>query len=153
MSGRKDPTRITTFGLSKSDVVLKARQIWKTKMPANWKWGLQHLSRKCPPTSQVRPWGIPNIVSGMLKTVILTCCFLVQRRFPRILAEEPESFTPKRHYLDGEDPDPYVVGNVHKMGPTHSRRPITLLLLVSAVTTMIALSLRYLTHLIYLVFS
>jgi hypothetical protein len=32
MSGRRDPTRITTFGLCKSDVVLKARQICKTKM-------------------------------------------------------------------------------------------------------------------------
>jgi hypothetical protein len=21
------------------------------------------------------------------------------------------------------DPDPFVIGNVHKMGPTHSRRP------------------------------
>ena len=44
-------------------------------------------------------------------------------RFPRILAEVPESFEPKRLFLDDADPDPYVAGNVHKMGPTHSRRP------------------------------
>jgi hypothetical protein len=25
--------------------------------------------------------------------------------------------------LDVEDPDPSVVGNIHKMGSTHSRRP------------------------------
>jgi hypothetical protein len=54
MSGQKDPTRVTTFGLSRSDVVLKAKQICKNQMPANWKWGLQPLSRKRPPTSQVR---------------------------------------------------------------------------------------------------
>jgi hypothetical protein len=70
MSGRKDPTRITTFGLSKYDVVLKARQICKTKMPVDWKCGLQPLSRKRPPSSQVRPWGIRNNASGMLNTVI-----------------------------------------------------------------------------------
>ncbi|KAM0889398.1 hypothetical protein ACQ4PT_027716 [Festuca glaucescens] len=44
--------------------------------------------------------------------------------FPRIAAEEPGSFAPKRLYADDEDPDPYTVGNVHKMGPTHSRRPV-----------------------------
>ncbi|KAM0903733.1 hypothetical protein ACQ4PT_018495 [Festuca glaucescens] len=99
MSGRRDPTRITTFGLRKSDVVLKAKHICKTKMPPNWKWGLQPLSRKRPPLTQVL------------------------ERFPRILAEVPESFEPKRLLSDDADPDPYVPGNVHKMGPTHSRRP------------------------------
>ncbi|KAM0931747.1 hypothetical protein ACQ4PT_000057 [Festuca glaucescens] len=96
MTGRKDPTRITTFPLRKSDVVLKAKQICKTKMPVDWKWGMQPFSRRHPPTSQ---------------------------DFPRIAAEEPGSFAPKRLYVDDEDPDPYTVGNVHKMGPTHSRRP------------------------------
>ncbi|KAM0852058.1 hypothetical protein ACQ4PT_052018 [Festuca glaucescens] len=96
MTGRKDPTRITTFPLRKSDVVLKAKQICKTKMPVDWKWGMQPFSRRHPPTSQ---------------------------DFPRIAAEEPGSFAPKRLYEDDEDTDPYTVGNVHKMGPTHSRRP------------------------------
>ncbi|KAM0848037.1 hypothetical protein ACQ4PT_054640 [Festuca glaucescens] len=96
MTGRKDPTRITTFPLRKSDVILKAKQICKTKMPVDWKWGMQPFSRRHPPTSQ---------------------------DFPRIAAEEPGSFAPKRLYEDDEDPDPYTVGNVHKMGPTHSRRP------------------------------
>ncbi|KAM0880544.1 hypothetical protein ACQ4PT_033494 [Festuca glaucescens] len=100
MSGRRDPTRITTFGLRKSDVVLKAKQICKTKMPVNWKWGLKPLSRKRPPSTQA------------------------VNRFPRILAEVPESFEPKRLFSDDADPDPYVPGNVHKMGPTHSRRPV-----------------------------
>jgi hypothetical protein len=54
MSGRRDPTRITTFGLRRSDVVLKARQICKTKMPVDWKWGLKPLSRRCPPSPRVR---------------------------------------------------------------------------------------------------
>ena len=104
-------------------MVLKAKQICKTKMPVDWKWGMQPFSRQHPPTSQVRSWSFRNIVSGMLKTVLLTSLYHVLQDFPRIAAEEPESFAPKRLYEDDEDPDPYTVGNVHKMGPTHSRRP------------------------------
>jgi hypothetical protein len=48
MRGRRDPIRITTFGLRKSDVVLKAKQICRTELPADWGWGLQPLSRKRP---------------------------------------------------------------------------------------------------------
>ena len=44
--------------------------------------------------------------------------------FARISVEVPESYTPGRTHEDDEDPDPYTVGNVHKMGPTHSRRPV-----------------------------
>jgi hypothetical protein len=51
MSGRMDPTRITTFSLSKIDMVLKARQICKTKMPVDWNWGMPPFSRTRPPTS------------------------------------------------------------------------------------------------------
>jgi hypothetical protein len=36
MSGRFDPTRISTFRLSKADVVAKARLISKMKMPVDW---------------------------------------------------------------------------------------------------------------------
>ncbi|KAK1632697.1 hypothetical protein QYE76_007012 [Lolium multiflorum] len=96
MTGRMDPTRITTFSLSKTDVVLKAKQICKTQMPVKWEWGMQPFSRQRPPSSQ---------------------------DFPRISAEEPESFAPKRVFEDDVDPDPYTIGKVHKMGPTHSRRP------------------------------
>ncbi|KAM0863702.1 hypothetical protein ACQ4PT_044409 [Festuca glaucescens] len=42
---------------------------------------------------------------------------VVLDRFPCILAEVPESFEPKRLFLDDVDPDPYVAGNVHKMVP------------------------------------
>jgi hypothetical protein len=58
-----------------------------------------------------------------MKTVVLTCLFLVLQDFPRILVEQPEFFAAKRVYRDDVDPDPYTIGNVHKMGPTHSRRP------------------------------
>jgi hypothetical protein len=70
MTGRFDPTRITTFPLSKSDVVAKAKQICKTKMQVEWKWGMQPHGRRRLPKSQVRSWGFQNIVSGMLKTVL-----------------------------------------------------------------------------------
>jgi hypothetical protein len=70
MIGRFDPTRITTFPLSKSDVVANAKRICKTKMSVDWKWGMQPHSRRHPPASQVRSWGFQNIVSGMLKIVL-----------------------------------------------------------------------------------
>jgi uncharacterized protein YijF (DUF1287 family) len=68
MRGRRDLTRITTFGLSKPDMVLKARQICITKMPNNWKWGLEPLSRTNLPSDEVRIWGIWNDVSSILFT-------------------------------------------------------------------------------------
>ncbi|KAK1618078.1 hypothetical protein QYE76_023595 [Lolium multiflorum] len=95
MHGLKDPTRITTHQISKTNVVLKARQICRTEMPANWKWGLRPFSRSNPPAPQ---------------------------NFVRITFEEPASYTPKRIFDDDVDADPYVKGK-HKMGPTHSRRP------------------------------
>jgi hypothetical protein len=36
MSGQFDPTWITTFRLTRSDVVAKARLISKMKMPVDW---------------------------------------------------------------------------------------------------------------------
>ncbi|KAK1692120.1 hypothetical protein QYE76_008817 [Lolium multiflorum] len=86
MSGRFDPTRITTFPLSKADVVAKAKQICKTKMLVEWKWGLQPYSRRHPPSPQ-------NIA--------------------RISAEEPESYTPSRTEEDQEDPDPFRISTSH----------------------------------------
>ncbi|KAM0929126.1 hypothetical protein ACQ4PT_001831 [Festuca glaucescens] len=95
MTGQFDPTRITTFPLSKFDVVAKAKQICKTKMSVEWKWGMQPHSRRCPPPSQ---------------------------NFARINAEVPESYTPGRTHEDDEDPDPFKVGNTHEMGSTHTKR-------------------------------
>jgi uncharacterized protein YijF (DUF1287 family) len=54
MSGSRDPTKMTSFALSKPDVVLKAKQICQTDMPANWSWGLLPLSFNNPPTAAVR---------------------------------------------------------------------------------------------------
>jgi hypothetical protein len=48
MIGRFDHTRITTFRLSKADVVSKAKQLCKKKMPVDWKWGLEpHSAYAC----------------------------------------------------------------------------------------------------------
>jgi hypothetical protein len=66
MSGRMDPTRITSVGLSKSDVVLKTKQICETEMPVDWSWGLAPLSYKNPPSDEVRAWE-----SGMMFPVYL----------------------------------------------------------------------------------
>jgi hypothetical protein len=67
--------------------------------------------------------GLPEYSFRDAENRYLTCFFLVPQDFPRILVEEPESFRPKRSRLDDEDPDPFTLVNVHKMGPTRSRRP------------------------------
>jgi hypothetical protein len=54
-----DPTRITTFKLSKSDVVAKVKAITKTHMPVDLKWGLKPFCCENPPP-QVRFWGSPE---------------------------------------------------------------------------------------------
>jgi hypothetical protein len=61
MSGPLDPTRISTFELSKSDVVVKVKAIAKTKMPIDWNWGLEPFSRANPPPNvrASRDSGIP----------------------------------------------------------------------------------------------
>ncbi|KAK1652290.1 hypothetical protein QYE76_070095 [Lolium multiflorum] len=42
--------------------------------------------------------------------------------FPRISAEELESFAPRRTHEGDMDPDPFKIGNTHKMGATHTLR-------------------------------
>jgi hypothetical protein len=54
MSGRLDTTQISTFKLSKEDVIDKAKLITKTRMPVDWKWGMQPFSRNNPPPPEVR---------------------------------------------------------------------------------------------------
>lgn len=44
-------------------------------------------------------------------------------RFPHIAAEVPKSFESGRSTLDDKDLDPFVVGNKHKKGRTHTPRP------------------------------
>ncbi|KAK1612372.1 hypothetical protein QYE76_036045 [Lolium multiflorum] len=97
MYGRCDPTKITSCTLSPEDVALKARQIFQTDMPLEWSWGLLPLSSTNPPSDE-------------------TC-----ERFPRIAAEARGPG--RKRPLDEVDPDPYVVGNKHKMGRTHTSRP------------------------------
>nr|XP_051211610.1 uncharacterized protein LOC127329102 [Lolium perenne] len=64
----------------------------------DWEWGFLPLCSLNPPTAEA--------------------C----ERFPRIAAEALQGPIRKRA-LDEEDPDPYVVGNKHKMGRTHTSRP------------------------------
>ncbi|KAM0901505.1 hypothetical protein ACQ4PT_019952 [Festuca glaucescens] len=93
MSGRFDPTRITTFWLSKADMVAKAKQICKTKMPVEWKWGLQPYSRRHPSSPH---------------------------NFARISAEVPESYTPSCTEEDKEDPDPFRTSTLHATASSHN---------------------------------
>nr|XP_051213581.1 vegetative cell wall protein gp1-like [Lolium perenne] len=66
-------------------------------MPLEWSWGLLPLSSTNPPSAEA--------------------C----ERFPRIAAEARGPC--RKRPLDKVDPDPYVVGNKHKMGRTHTSRP------------------------------
>nr|XP_051221449.1 uncharacterized protein LOC127339669 [Lolium perenne] len=66
-------------------------------MPLDWEWGLLPLSSTNPPTDEAR------------------------KRFPRIAAEERGPC--RKRALDEVDPDPYVIGNKHQMGKTHTSRP------------------------------
>ena len=58
---------------------------------------------------------------NVLLTIFLLF-FQARERFPRIAAEALRGPCHK-HALDEEDLDPYVVGNKHKMGRTHTSRP------------------------------
>ncbi|KAK1653368.1 hypothetical protein QYE76_071173 [Lolium multiflorum] len=97
MYGPGDPTKITSFPLSKEDVVLKARHICQSAMPLDWEWGLLPLSSLNPPTDEAK------------------------QRFPRIAAEQRGP--PRNRALDKEDPDPYIHWTDLKMGRTHTSRP------------------------------
>ncbi|KAM0859894.1 hypothetical protein ACQ4PT_046893 [Festuca glaucescens] len=79
MSGLMDPTRITTFELSKPEVVLKVKAIAKTEMKENleWEWVLEPYSRGNPPPDNFR----------------------------RQKLEAPAEYTADHTELDEEDPD------------------------------------------------
>ena len=48
MMGRRDPTRITTFGLTKPEVRRKVKAISETRMPDEWSWGKEAYRRSNP---------------------------------------------------------------------------------------------------------
>ncbi|KAM0833813.1 hypothetical protein ACQ4PT_064034 [Festuca glaucescens] len=79
MSGPMDPTQITTFELSKPEVVLKVKAIAKTEMKENleWEWVLEPYYRGNPPPDNFR----------------------------RQKLEAPAEYTADRTELDEEDPD------------------------------------------------
>ncbi|KAK1613785.1 hypothetical protein QYE76_019302 [Lolium multiflorum] len=77
MSGLMDPTRITTFKLTKLEVVLKVQAIAQTKMTEDWEWVLEPFSRANPPPEN----------------------FNCQK------LEAPASYTADRTELDEEDPN------------------------------------------------
>ncbi|KAM0895907.1 hypothetical protein ACQ4PT_023559 [Festuca glaucescens] len=87
MSGPLDPTKISTFELSKPDVVVKVKAIAKTKMPVDWKSGLEPFSRANPPPNNFRRQGL----------------------------EEPAEFTADQTEWDQEDPDSVQNTHVHEM--------------------------------------
>nr|XP_051210782.1 uncharacterized protein LOC127328206 [Lolium perenne] len=95
MSGRMDPTRITTHQLSASDLVLKARQICQNALRPSGKYGLAPYTRSNSPPRQ---------------------------NFRRIRKEEQASYAPNRRFQDDCDPDPYLKGK-HTMGPTYTKHP------------------------------
>nr|XP_051197431.1 vegetative cell wall protein gp1-like [Lolium perenne] len=92
MSGPLDPTQITTFELSKPDVVVKLKAIATTKMPDDWEWDLEPFSRANPPPDN----------------------------FTRQVHEVPAAFTANRTEWDKEDPDSVQNTPLHEMDANHS---------------------------------
>ncbi|KAK1619586.1 hypothetical protein QYE76_025103 [Lolium multiflorum] len=91
-----DPTKITGIPLSKSDIVLKAKQICQTAMPEDWEWGLRPLSSTNPPTQEAKD------------------------RFPGI--ESDRRGPCRKRGLDKFDPDPVIHWRDLKMGRTPAAR-------------------------------
>ena len=65
MSGRRDPTRITTHSLSPKDLVLKAKQICRNTLQADGMYGLKPYSRSDPPPPRVRSRDFRKASSGI----------------------------------------------------------------------------------------
>nr|XP_051211344.1 uncharacterized protein LOC127328811 [Lolium perenne] len=95
MSGPMDPTRITTHRLSRTDLVLKAKQICQNPLSSSGGYGLAPYSRRNSPP---------------------------RRNFRRIGQEHPASYTPDRIFQDDLDANPYVRGR-QQMGRTHTPHP------------------------------
>jgi hypothetical protein len=62
ISGRMDPTQITTHQLSASDLVLKAKQICQNTLRPSGKYGLAPYSRRNSPPRQVRSRDLRKIL-------------------------------------------------------------------------------------------
>jgi hypothetical protein len=62
MSGRMDPTRITTHQLSAPDLVLKAKQICQNSLTPSGKYGLSPYSHRHSPPRQVRSRDLRKIL-------------------------------------------------------------------------------------------
>ena len=61
MSGRHDPTRMTTFELTKPEIRRRVKAIARTSMTDDWKWGKEPHDRAHP---------APAVSTGNLLTVI-----------------------------------------------------------------------------------
>ena len=53
LSGLKDPTRFTTWGMTREDASQQVRSISDSKLAANWKWGVKPLQRNMPAPEEV----------------------------------------------------------------------------------------------------
>jgi hypothetical protein len=100
-----DPTRITTFKLTKLEVVLKVQAIAQTKMTEDWEWVLEPFSRANPPP-EVRTRGVPEYIFRVKPSgIILTGVTSLFQNFNCQKLEAPASYTADRTELDEEDPN------------------------------------------------
>jgi hypothetical protein len=117
MSGPLDPTRITTFELTKSEVVVKVKDIVVTKMIDDWEWDLEPFSRANPPPDiricKVLEYSFRHNSSG----IVLTGLISLFQNFTRQAREAPAAFTADRTELDEEDPDSIQNTPLDKMDP------------------------------------
>ena len=111
MSGKFDPTRHTTYDLTKVEVQKRIRTIiGATKLPLKWQWGKEPFSRSKPVTvvcPQVSHLCFDNSGLPPSKLSNASPCFYFLQKFNHHQTENTNlRFPPDRTKLDERDPDP-----------------------------------------------
>jgi hypothetical protein len=84
--------------------------------------GLGSSQSQTPASAPSKILGTPGYLFRNDEFHHIICLSFALQNFPRISAEEPESFTPRRTHEDDKDPDPFRTGSAHEMGSIHTKR-------------------------------
>ena len=122
MSGHLDPTRTSTFELTKEAIRWRVKAIATVRMSEKWTWGLEPYSRSNPPpaVSNVLFLPTPHMPTSLMPTsfhMSVYCFYFLMpiglfaliQRFPRQATEDGSdpsaTWGPDRAEADAEDPD------------------------------------------------
>ena len=117
MSGPLDPTRTSTFELTKDEIRRCVRAIATVRMTAEWEWVLEPYSRRNLPPAVSNVLYSPTFIMS-ISFLMLVCCFhllmssglfVLTQRFPRQATEDgsdpADTWGPDRVEADTVDPD------------------------------------------------